>query len=296
MKIHVHIGVHKTATTYIQNTLQANRAALHEAGIGYLHLWELRSFLTEKLMSYTPENFRIEDHLPRFFDNNVPSHIRGLLISEENLIGYCGGLLNSGEPFANAGSRLAHLRKLLAGHDITLFCALRDYHSFLSSAYCEGIRNNQKFVNFETFRGRLHWNKMKWPELLANFEQNLRPTQTVIWRYEDFRKNAKQILNALCFDAGIELAPPGGENPEYPSFSQTTIDALGVLAEHLDPAIANALIDSIGKKFPKSDTRKGYEPWAKSEVRLLQRLYRDDCHAIDAGKFLIPPVFNDADP
>lgn len=295
MKIHIHVGVHKTATTYIQNTLHANRAALHAAGIGYVNLWELRSFFTEKLMSFTPQSFRIEDHLPRFFNNNVPGEIRGLLISEENLIGYCGGLLNSGEPFANAGGRLAQLRKLLAGHDITLFCALRDYHSFLSSGYCEGIRNNQKFVTFETFRSRLRWDKMNWPELLARFEQNLRPSKTLIWRYEDFRKHSKQILNALCFDAGIDLAPPGGEDAAYASFSQTTIDTLEVLAQHLDPAIANALINSIGKTFPKSDTCKAYEPWGRSEIKLLQRLYRDDCQTIDPDRFLISPAFSDAD-
>jgi hypothetical protein len=294
MKIHIHVGVHKTATTYIQNMFHANRAVLNEAGIGYLSLWELRSFLTEKLMSFTPQNFRIEDHLPRFFNNNVPGQIRGLLISEENFIGHCGGLVNSGEPFANAGGRLAQLRKLLPGHDITMFCALRDYHTFLSSAYCEGIRNKQKFVTFETFRSRLRWDKMNWPELLAKFEQNLRPTKTILWRYEDFRKHSKEILNALCFDAGLTLAPPTGADAEYPSFSQTTIDTLEVLAKNLEPEIANALINSIGKTFPKGDSFKAFEPWGKNEIALMQRLYREDCQMIDQDKFLIAPVFSDA--
>jgi hypothetical protein len=101
-------------------------------------------------------------------------------------------------------------------------------------------------------------------------------------------------LNALCFDAGLTLAPPSGADAEYPSFSQITIDTLEVLARNLEPEVANALINSIGKTFPKGEAFKAYEPWGKSEIELMQRLYREDCQMIDQDKFLISPVAGDA--
>jgi hypothetical protein len=294
MKIHIHVGVHKTATTYTQSLLHANRDKLHQAGIGFIGLWEFRSTFTENLMNFEPGVFRIEDHLPRFFEQKVPREIRGLLISEENLIGYCGGLVNSGTPFGTAANRLAHLRKLLAGHDVTLFCAVRDYHSFLASAYCEGLRNNQKFVTFETFRSRLQWDKMNWAKLLARFEQSLQPERTVVWRYEDFRSQAGRILNAMCFDQNLDLVPPT-QKSEYQSFSKATVDALEVIAKHLDPEIAGRLIHPIGKALPKNEINGAFEPWPANDVKMLQRLYQSHCSAIPPKKFLFPPMFGEPD-
>jgi hypothetical protein len=294
MKIHLHIGVHKTATTYIQNRLHANKAALHEAGIGYASLWEFRSFFTEKFMDFVPEEFKLEDLLGRFFGNKVPDNPRGLIISEENLIGYCGGLLNSGNPFASARGRLAHLRTLLRGHEVTMFCAVRSYDTFLSSAYCEGIRNLNSYVPFEEMREKLHWARMQWPHLIDSFEDNLRPEATKLWRFEDFRKHAERILDALTFDTGMTLVPPGGKNAEYPSYSGLTIETLDVIAKNLGVEVANALIPSIATAFPKGDTYQSFNPWGTNEQKLMRRLYAQDCAAIDPAKWLIDDRAADA--
>jgi hypothetical protein len=287
LKINLHIGVHKTATTYIQNRLHANKAALHEAGIGYISLWDFRNFFTEKFMEFAPETFRLEDNIWRFFGNKVPDSVEGLIISEENLIGYCGGLLLSGNPFASARGRLAHLRNLLRGHDVTMFCAVRSYDTFLSSAYCEGIRNLNTYVAFDEMREKLHWARMQWPHLIDSFEENLRPDQTLLWRFEDFRSSADQILDALTFSHGIALSQPSGKNAEYPSYSSRTIETLDVIAKHLGAETANALIPSVASAFPKGDTYPAFNPWSSNEQKLMQRLYEQDCGSIDASKWLL---------
>ncbi len=287
MKIHIHIGVHKTATTYMQNTLHENRQELRAAGIGYISLWELRQIFTECFMDFVPGEFKIESMLPKFFDNKVPKEIRGLIISEENIIGYCGGLLMSGFPFANASLRLARLRELLAGHEITMFCAVRSYDNFLSSAYCEGIRNTQQFVPFQEYKDRLQWAKIQWPYLINRFEESLRPHKTLLWCYEDFRKNSEKILNALAFDAGVKLTPPSGRNAEYPSFSTTTLAALEALAQAIGAPAASALIDAAAGAYPKGEKFPAFEPWSANEQNLLDEMYRSDRLAIDASRWFI---------
>jgi hypothetical protein len=287
MQIHIHIGVHKTATTYMQNTLHENRGKLRAAGIGYISLWELRQMFTESFMDFVPGEFKIEQLLPKFFDRNLPANIRGLIISEENLIGYCGGLLLSGHPFANAHARLTHLRALLSGHDITMFCAIRSYDSFLSSAYCEGIRNTQQFVAFEDFKDRLQWAKLQWPYLIQRFEECLAPDRAFLWRYEDFRQNSGRILDALTFNAGIDLSPPSGKNAEYVSFSQTTVAALEAMARAIGAPEASKLIDATANAYPKGEKYPAFEPWTPAEEKLLRKLYKSDCQSIDPGKWLL---------
>jgi hypothetical protein len=287
MKINLHIGVHKTATTYIQNRLHANKQALHQAGIGYMSLWDFRSFFTEKFMDFSPEDFSLEEHVSKFFGGKTPGAVKGLIISEENLIGYCGGLLRSGNPFASARGRLAHLRTLLRGHEVTMFCAVRSYDTFLSSAYCEGIRNLTTYVPFEEMREKLHWARMQWPHLIDSFEDNLRPDRSLLWRFEDFRNNNDRILDVLTFESGMTLAQPEGKNAEYPSYSRQTIDTLEVIATHMGIETANKLIPAIANTFPKGDAYAAYNPWGSNEQKLMRRLYEQDCQAIDPGKWLV---------
>ena len=46
MQIVLHIGVHKTASTYVQAILEASRDRLGAEGIGYVTLEEMRSGIT----------------------------------------------------------------------------------------------------------------------------------------------------------------------------------------------------------------------------------------------------------
>src|SRR6202000_1132004 len=99
MKLHVHVGVHKTATTYLQALIAKNGQSLNSTGVGMVPLYPFRSFFTRNLMQFVPGEFRIEDHLERFFERGIPPSIRGLILSDENLVGICKGLVSHGKPY-----------------------------------------------------------------------------------------------------------------------------------------------------------------------------------------------------
>jgi len=288
LKIHVHVGVHKTATTFIQGRLKGNLAELNRAGIGYMPLWAFRHSHWHDLQKLSPETFRIEDHLDDFFTRGKPQEVRGLIISDENLLGMCGAMLRNGAIYAGVRPRLAHLRKLLAGHEVTLFCAVRRYDAFLASAYCEGLRTNIRYISFEDFTGRVNWKRMSWVALLSKFEEALQPDKTCLWRYEQFRENAESVIRALAFGQHVRDKSEESDKTAYPSFSQAAVDALESVSERLGRAVAAKLVRPVADALPKGEEFPEFNPWGPEDKTRLARRYEEDCRMIPAEKWLLP--------
>jgi hypothetical protein len=291
VKIHIHVGVHKTATTYIQRRLKLSMKSLNADGIGYLPVWRFRSSFWKEYMTLSPETFRIEDHLKDFFVNKPPSDVRGLIISEENLLGLCGNFVKTGRLFNGVRPRLAHFRKLLAGHEITLFFAVRSYDGFICSAYCEGLRSNRNFVGFDDFHDRINWKLMNWPHLLKRVEDGLQPERTVIWRYEQFRDHSEEILNRLAFGNMLSPDETDGTNPVYMSFSQLAMDTIDCVAKQMGGEIAGQLVRPISDTFVKSEARPSFDPWTDQRKAWLAHRYQEDCGTINSAKWLMPVGF-----
>ena len=291
MKLHVHLGVHKTATTYLQGLLAKNLPRLNAAGVGAMPLSPFRAFLTRNLMNLPAGEFRIEDELARFFSDGVPSSIRGLILSDENLIGLCNGLIASGKPYQNSGKRLGHLRELLKGHSITIYMSIRSYDHFTSSAYCEAMRHADQFLTFASFRGKFDIEALRWPAMIERFAAALKPAEIKLWRFEDFPGNAEAIFRDLAFgiDAGDQSV---GAKAERPSFSEPAVVALETISKRLGAKAAVQLVDSITERLPKG-SRKGeypaFDPWSAEDHQKLSALYDQDCAAIPARYWLIPP-------
>ena len=276
MRIHLHAGAHKTATTWLQSMLADSLAGLNESGVGYMPLERFRRSVTQNLMSTPPAELRPQKMLQRFFPTGIPADIRGVVISDENLIGTCGGFIRSGHLYRDAGMRLRRLRKVLAGNHLTLFFAIRSYDTFIPSAYCEVLRHAKAFVPFEDFRPRIALDQSRWPLVLSRMIKTLQPAGVVVWRYEDFRANADAIARMLAFD--IDLRPESRTSDlERPSFSQIAVDVLGTIAERHGPAVAASLVNPVGDGLPKGEEHKGFDPWNDDERAELRRLYEADC-------------------
>jgi len=286
MQIHLHVGVHKTATTYLQSRLKAEASDLRQQGIGYAPLGEIRSTLTRPLMSLDPNDFKIEDQLGIFFKNcTVPSHPK-LIVSDENLIGYCGSIVANGKGFENAETRMAQLRCLLDKHQVSLFVAVRCYDEFIGSAYSEGLRNLGRFVAIDDCRRRLDIETIRWPNLIQRLRAGLKPFRTVVWRFEDFRQIYDDVCSELVFNASAVRGV--STTPERPSFSQIAVDVLHTVAERHGAAVASALIGEIGSALPKDSARPAFDPWSAEERTALKALYANDCSALDADLWLQP--------
>jgi hypothetical protein len=285
MEIHLHVGVHKTATTYLQQRLKADAPSLRRAGIGYAPLGRLRPFLTRQLMSFTPGDFRIEEHLGLFYgQQSIPAEPR-IIISDENLIGYCGTLVRDGQPFRNGPERLAHLRRLLAGHRIRLFVAIRSYDTFLASAYSEGLRNLNTFIDVDSFRRRIDIHQLRWPQLIADLADAVDALQIRLWRFEDFGAHLEAILQEMAFDVPVTACRLAG--PERPSFSQLAVDVLESVAREHGVGTAGKLIGVIDQALPKDRDHPAFNPWSLDEQAALADMYAQDCASIPQNRWLV---------
>lgn len=287
MRIHLHVGVHKTATTFVQGMLRGSQAALSEAGVGYLPMGQVRQWLTRTLMTIDPRDFDIEANSDRFFPADVPAVVTGIVLSDENLLGDCTSFVRTGVAYEHLEQRLRRLRLLLAGHDVSLFCAVRSYDTFPVSAYCEGVRHGG-FVPFHEFESRIHWPSLRWPLIVHSMEQALRPTRTRIWRWEDFRDHADLIVSELAFGTRLPVAVDD-VRPERRSFSQVAVDTLHVVAESQGQDVASTLVRPVTDSLPKTADRPAFQPWSPDRVEQLKDRYVEDCRLLPADRWLVPP-------
>jgi len=287
MQIHLHVGVHKTATTHMQLRLAKSRSALTAAGVAYMPLEPFRSLFTSRLIKLVPGEFSVDDHAEKFFFDGKRRKIDRLLISDENLVGWCGSMFGSGIPFKGAVSRLEQLRQLFPAANITLFCSIRSYDTFITAAYCEALRNGAKFMKFRRFWDRIDFDRLRWPRVIDGFIGAIQPNQTKIWKYEDFRANSSAILRDLAFGVDVsELAEDAGGRP---SFSQVTVELLELIAAFKGGKVASRLIRPIGDGLPKSEGYGQFDPWSNSERKLLTEHYNEDCKSIDPSLWLLAP-------
>jgi hypothetical protein len=274
MMVHLHVGAHKTATTFLQSTLAANATGLADRGIAYMPLAATRRHLTPHLAG--SGRLRLDGQLRRFFSAGGFATPRGMVISDENIIGGCGSFITTGRLYAKAGPRLERLRDALPGCEFTLFFSVRAYDSFLASAYCEALRHAGAFAAFDEFRKRLDREYCRWPAVLERLVDALRPKEVVVWRYEDFRANATVIMRKLAFNIGEPLKP-SKRKAERASFSQTAIDVLALVDDRYGPLVSGRLIRPVRRHFPKGADHAPFDPWSDAERGEWRALYELDC-------------------
>ena len=124
MKIQVHLGVHKTATTFIQSQLHETRSLLVEGGIGYAGIWIVRRQFTryfDRLAWIDAVWQRLtRPYLRRKFETMLASHRKAtsFILSDENILGLISANYWTGRLYGQAGRRVAMLQDIAKGHDI----------------------------------------------------------------------------------------------------------------------------------------------------------------------------------
>ena len=279
MKIHLHLGAHKTGTTFIQKSLAANLDRLNRNGIGFLPLLKQRA-LYASVKNVSPARFDLGSFLPHYFPKPGERERVGVVMSDENLLGDCRALFSDGGLYPKAREQLAPLRALLAEHEITLFFSVRSYDTFLVSAYCEVLRNNAWYVPFSQFRKRLRPDAYRWPRVVSQMAEALAPAGLVIWQYEDFTRHADVIIRKLAFDLDRPLPPPLGRGAHRPSMSAKAFDVLATVADQHGPEIAAALVRFVDEALPKGELYPAFDPWDEHEKAALRAMYREDCRSL----------------
>lgn len=134
MKLHLHLGAHKTATTHFQNVLDENRS-LYEHNAYYVSMQEFRNNVTHANNFLNPScNSEVDSYLNKLTE--IEQQI--LIISEENIIGQTEEMYRSDCLYNSAEKRLNRLNAFISKFsDVCIWFSIRSMDTFIPSMYCE---------------------------------------------------------------------------------------------------------------------------------------------------------------
>ena len=210
----LHVGVHKTATTHLQQSIMAARPALAKQGVQFYGPTMLREN-GQSLISRLDQGTVSDD---------LVQGAQRLVISEENFIGTLH-VRDGAIPkplYRNGPDRVADLAAKLAPNGLDVFLCLRDPAQFLSSAYSQVVMGGV-VMPFEAFRAANPLDKVDWVYLLRRLNKVAGVKQITVWRYEDYAP----LFDRICAQMlGIDGAVTSHPKRVHQGLSGAAVDAM----------------------------------------------------------------------
>lgn len=280
MEIVLHLGVHKTASTYLQTLLEKNIVPLERHCIGYAHPKTLRPLFaraprkqhaTQRAMRKNARAWALQQVIETARDLQR----KRLIISEEQLLGSIRALFSGRGLYRDVARELRCVVSALDGQPVNLLLAVRSYDTFFISAYGQ-VLTGWKYLPFsQKLRTDLLQEPRGWPDIVADIMRVLPTGSTLkIWQYERFRLEETDILQAFVGDAAAQELVPLNTRVGYGP-SQKGVQALeGLVADGVEPDVEQSR--SVLRTYGKDKGYPGYFPWSPTEQAALQERYARD--------------------
>ncbi len=285
--IRVHLGAHKTASTYVQEALDLNRDKSAAAGLAY---WPRDSF--RPLVATATKRLRDlkRSRKSRFLDPFSPRHsdaIKGyrrlldldcdVTISEENLLGGSAECFR-GQIYPSAPLILSDFAAALPDRPVEILIALRSYSSFVSSLYTEALKHGA-YIKPERAKAMRSAMRGAWPRLLTIIREAFPEATILVWRYEDFADLEEDILARLSGLPAAQIAKPV-QGDILPSPSAQAIHSYLEEARDLTPVARQVRMRALRGLYPRTATSPKFVLWSEEEAATLAQDYAHDIEAI----------------
>lgn len=278
VKIILHLGAHRTATTTFQSELERNAEGLGDLGLAVWTPRRTRSGLFSGLI-HKPEDVteaierqghRASGVIRIEIERLARRGMRQLLISEENVIGAARNNLRSERLYPHADERLMRFRRAFDGRKLRIGLSVRAYDSFWASCYGYGVARGHRLPDREQL-DRLVTQPRRWTDVIRDLARGLPGAEIVVWPFERFADRPADVLAELT--DGIRMAGPGAWS-ESPLNSGPRLPHLRrVLRERGDPEGA--------RRLPPGDGR--WMPFDEAQVQAMRAQYREDLAWLAAG-------------
>lgn len=237
----LHLGAHKTATTYIQSQLSLNSKRLNSEDV-FIPMDRSRKTLTRAVKG-KKWHFKNRRTLLR----KLPE-LKGfstLIISDENLLGIPNNL-RDGTMYDNLHSDCLKIKKFLDDGETEFFIyfSIRNYRKFAVSVYCECLRHNP-FIHFDDYISSLNIDNFNWLRLYHVITEVFGEGSVKLHDFDQFEPMT--LLD--------HLTPPNFSAKLYPlennaELSRSTpdkelIDLLAYSSELFNPELAGKLFELI---------------------------------------------------
>lgn len=294
-KIILHIGFHKTGTTYLQKTWSANESVLSQNRIKYLPLHELRDGFTN--LTYKRSH---DDELRSFVRNSTKDHDVAIF-SDENYIGLLTGL-KRGSVYPDMASKI---RDFLywAGDDceVSIYVSIRQYAEWIESVFLQTEENKRVLLRagghrnaiekiksmmgmfkdenidskFVQFMDRNAMRGISWVECLRRLRDAAPNHSITVWPFEAFARNNESIIGLFEKALNVHI-PERITKRKNPTDSELMSKILKVAAAEARPEDLFKLRRFLRKNF---STDNGYAKrvfiQGKAREELITRYHRD---------------------
>ena len=265
----MHIGAHKTATSYMQKKLAQNIELLARRNIHYDPLDTIRKEFTPIL------NDRQAAPSDWVFELRSTAKSMNVIISEENIMGVPGDIVREGHYYVWAQPRLKRACRLLDVETPEIFLAVREYAGFTVSMYSEYIRHRQ-FLKFADYLQIYEKSNFSWLRVIEDIFTAVPGAKLSVWDFGNFRKIEKQVFQAILgFDPDILQSPEG---PVRESFSEVAVRAFEALSGALSHAEMKKLINA--RNLPKGADYPAFDPHQPETKELMKAQFKADVAAI----------------
>jgi hypothetical protein len=218
----IHLGPHKTGTTYLQLSFRARRAALAERGIIFPEAWELAPGNPSHLPLAQWLKAGAVDRLAPEFAALLASGAKQVLISSEDL--------STLEPEA-----VALLRTLLAGSKVRFVFYFRRWSELLPSSWQESIKQGQSWTLPEytllTVQNVRHSKLLNFDRKLAPFRDAFGAGSLRLCSYSELREREMDLFQHFAAQFLDWPDAPAGDAPANANASRdlATSEILRVL-------------------------------------------------------------------
>ena len=275
IKIIVHAGAHKTASTHLQNRVLENENLVVKSGCSYLGPEKTRDQLGTLWRALGRSD--TPDEQKRKLAALAAGQPR-LVISEENIIGGFKDLMNGPNRailYPKAVERLARLAQLVAPNPLHIAMAVREPSSYYVSVYNQLLLSG-RFQTWERFSKGLDPTAVKWSDILRPIAEIPGVAAVSIWRYEDYHRLLPQILNTLLGQPRPDI-PLHMEKRMHEGLSERAVQACCTW----HAAGYDGRLGAVAREdFPVSDAYPKFSPWPEELMRESRAAYGRDIEAL----------------
>lgn len=272
------IGAHKTASTHLQRSLTAERAALECEGLGVIGPMPIGGTILP--LSDLLRGRADPDVLALAAEGFLQKHAgacRDVLLLNENILSNSLApdmVLKGNQLYGRAPGRVKRVLQLFPGHDIRVGLAVRNPAGFLVSAWQEDMKGHA-YRPFRRYLGDTDVTELSWLHMIKRLRQALGETEVFLWRYEDYPAVAPVVLRHCAGEAGAKITLKAGA--ANPGFSAAALDFLASRGMVSKESTAEAL-----KRFPKGPDHPSFQPWSEAESAAMSDRYEADLAKIEA--------------
>jgi hypothetical protein len=268
LKLHLHVGAHKTATTHFQYVLEANQHLYH-SDIKYIRMKELRNNLRW-------HNGCIDIASCGTYLDKIMTSSPTLVVSEENLSGETKDIYKQQFSYSDIENRLASFKGFTQGFDeIEVWFGIRSMGGFLPSIYCESLRYGG-FKKFEEVYAKNY--TQIWLPVIKSIRHVFPSSRINVIKYENYSASLPSIIERI-FGENKNWEYLEGERPR-PSMNHYACNMMEVGACLIPQKISPYVVQGLSNLLDNNGMGHKFAPFNENQMDEFLNIYLKDIKAI----------------